>query len=166
MVIDTEVTRWKVTALFFYDLPLFCHCIKNIDICVWWRFVKNVPSVYKQVCSVVAVVAGSQPRPFQCNFSKHNCCMCTDFSNDTAEHILFECPSLTDIRNIYLGKLKFVMPYAMKRDFCQMNNREKLYFLLSGLECEFCTEWICIYRAIAIFVHEMYRRRKRIYDNE
>ena len=166
VVIDTEVTRWKVTALFFYDLPLFCHCIKNIDICVWWKFVKNVPSVYKQVCSVVAVVAGSQPRPFQCNFSKHNCCMCTDFSNDTAEHILFECPSLTDIRNIYIGKLKFVMPYAMKRDFCQMNNREKLYFLLSGLECEFCTEWICIYRAIAIFVHEMYRRRKRIYDNE
>ena len=58
------------------------------------------------------------------------------------------------------------MPYAMKREFINMCNRDKLYFILSGFDCEFCTEWIYVYRAVAVFVHEMYRRRKRIYSVE
>ena len=163
VVTETESARWRVTAMFFYELPIFNHCIKNIDLCIWWKFVKNVPSLFKHVCSVVSVIAGAQPKPFQCNFDEYLCFMCTDFARDSAEHILFECDALSDLRNIYLCKMRFVMPYAMKRDFNNMNNRKKLYFMLSGLESEFCTEWICIYRAIAVFVHEMYRRRKRIY---
>ena len=163
IVIETEINRWKVTSMFFYEIPLFTHCIKNIELCIWWKFVKNVPSIFKQVSSVVAVVSGTQPKQFQCNFNEYYCRLCTIFSRDTAEHILFECTALNDIRNMYFSKLKFVMPFAMKRELMNMNNREKLYFLLSGLESEFCTEWISIYRAIAIFVHEMYRRRKRIY---
>ena len=89
--------------------------------------------------------------------------MCTDYVRDTAQHVLFECSALIAIRDAYISKLKFTMPFAMKREFLNMNNREKMYFILSGLECDFCTEWICIYRAIAVFIHEMYRRRKRIY---
>ena len=91
--------------------------------------------------------------------------MCIDFARDTAQHVLFECSALIDLRLEYLNKLKYTMPLAMKNEFLNMNNREKLYFILSGLECDFCTEWICIYRAIALFVHEMYRRRKRIYSD-
>ena len=88
-----------------------------------------------------------------------------DYTRDTAQHILFECSALTDVRHVYLSKLKFTMPFAMKNDFVNMNNRAKLFFILSGLDCDFCTEWICIYRAIALFIHEMYRRRKRIYSD-
>ena len=165
VVTDMEFTRWRVTSMFFYDLPLFNHCIKKIEMCVWWRFVKNVPSLFRQVSSVVAVVAGNQPKSFQCNFDSKTCSMCIDFARDTAQHVLFECSALIDLRLEYLNKLKFTMPLAMKNEFLNMNNREKLYFILSGLECDFCTEWICIYRAIALFVHEMYRRRKRIYSD-
>ena len=166
VVTESEFNRWKVTAMFFYELPLFNHCIRNIELCVWWKFVKNVPSLIKQVCSVVSVVSGSQPKPFQCNFNSHICSMCTDYTRETAEHIIFECTALSYVRNIYFSKVKFTMPFAMKREFLNMNSREQLYFILSGLECEFCTEWIHIYRAIAVFIHEMYRKRKRIYcDN-
>ena len=165
VVTDMEYTRWKVTTMIFYELPLFNHCIKKIDLCVWWRFVKNVPSLFRQVSSVVAVVSGSQPKYFQCNFNSKTCSLCTDYTRDTAQHILFECSALTDVRHVYLSKLKFTMPFAMKNDFVNMNNRAKLFFILSGLDCDFCTEWICIYRAIALFIHEMYRRRKRIYSD-
>ena len=165
VVVETEVNRWKVTSMFFYELPLFNYCIKNIELCIWWKFVKNVPALFKQVCSVVSVVSGAQPKPFQCNFDEYHCCLCTDFSRDTAEHILFECTALYDLRNVHLSKLRFVMPFAMKNEFMNMNNRERLYFLLSGLNCEFCPEWICVYRSVAIFVHEMYRKRKRIYSD-
>ena len=54
----------------------------------------------------------------------------------------------------------------MKRDFCVSNEqRGKLYFL-SSIEIKFCTEWISIHNAIAIFAHEMYRGRKSIYSDK
>ena len=163
VVTDMEFNRWRVTSMFFYELPLLIHCIKKIELCVWWKFVKNVPSLFKQVSSVVAVISGCQPKSFQCNFDSKTCFMCTDYACDSVQHILFECSALIDMRHMYLSKLKFTMPFAMKRAFVDMNNREKLFFILTALECDFCTEWISIYRAIAIFVHEMYRKRKRLY---
>ena len=166
VVIKAETDNWKATALFFYDIPLSNYCIKDIKLTVWWKFVKNVPSLMKQVSSVVAVIVGTEPKTFQCNFSKISCSICSDLSRDNAEHILFECRGLNDTRTVYLSKLRFSMPYAMKREFINMCNRDKLYFILSGFDCEFCTEWIYVYRAVAVFVHEMYRRRKRIYSVE
>ena len=165
VVTDMEFTRWTVTSLFFYELPLFNHCTKKIELCVWWRFVKNVPSSFRQVSSVVSVVSGRQPKSLQCNFNSKTCSMCMDYARDTAQHVLFECSALIDIRHVYLSKLKFTMPLIMKNEFVNMDNRAKLYFILSGLECDFCTEWICIYRAVALFIHEMYRRRKGIYSD-
>ena len=117
VVTEKEITRWKVTSMFFYELPLFNHCIKKIELCVWWKFVKTVPSLFKQVSSVVSVISGCQPKSFQCNFNSNYCFMCIDYARDTAQHVLFECSSLIDIRDVHLNKLKFTMPLAMKRDF-------------------------------------------------
>ena len=55
------------------------------------------------------------------------------------------------------------MPRAMRDEFFNMNNDNKAIFILSGFKCEYCPEWVYIYKAIAKFVYEMYCKRKQMY---
>ena len=75
------------------------------------------------------------------------------------------CESLSRVRDFYMNYLLFIMPLPMKLAFLNMSSKEKALFILSGLNCDFCQEWMYIYRAVAVFVYEMYKYRKKLHNN-
>ena len=57
------------------------------------------------------------------------------------------------------------MPSPMRESFLNMTDSEKTIFLVSGLNCDFCQEWLYLYRATAVFVYEMYKYRKKTHTD-
>jgi len=154
------------TSHFLY--LLFCRIIdfpiKSISLHTWWNVVKLMPCLYFPVSSIIAVMSGEQPKFFQCNFKSNVCLLCDKRSNDNALHILFECEALDAVRKYHILYISFVMPYGMKQEFRCMSDERKLLFMLSCFNCGLCPEWIGIYKSIAKFVHDMYKRRKCLFD--
>ena len=150
--------------LFFHDLPLYVECVQNIEINLWLRVVRLVPSLFRQVSAILAIIAGVEPRRFQCHFNNKRCFRCVHVLDDP-KHILFECESYSRVREFYMKYLLFLMPSPMRESFLNMTDSEKTIFLVSGLNCDFCQEWLYLYRATAVFVYEMYKYRKKMHTD-
>ena len=75
------------------------------------------------------------------------------------------CPALQATRFIVPGQIEKEMPIAMRDDFNKLDSKNKLQFLLSGFNCKFNIEWISIYRAVLMWVNELYSQRCILYDN-
>ena len=149
--------------MMYSNLDIYECSVTKIKLHVWWKFQKIYPSLYNQVSSVVAVMLGTQPTKLLCNLGSKLCQLCSNRSADKAEHILFQCEALSQIRHEHINKLMSAMPQAMKTEFRSMTLDDKTIFILSGLKSEYCPEWCAIYRAIIKFVYEIYTKRKQMY---
>ena len=164
VVYTHETNCWRATMSLLYNLPFYRFCVHDINIHPWWNFVKSTPSFFRQVSSVIALICGTQPKFFQCNFDNKFCCLCPDRILDSAIHILFECPALNVHRNLYISKIHLSMPFAMKNEFNNMTHSDKLIFILSAMNSKYCQEFLIIYKSMSLFIHEMYKVRKKLYE--
>ena len=164
IVYTHETNCWRATISLLYNLPFYKYCVPDIRMHPWWYFAKNTPSFYRQVSSVIALICGTQPKFFQCNFNNMFCCLCPDRIVDSPIHVLFECPALNVYRNIYLSKIRLSMPLAMKNEWIDMTNSNKLIFILSAMNSNYSREFTIIYKSMSLFVYEMYRMRKKLYE--
>ena len=162
-VFDYEKFCWKVTMNLLHNLPFYDSCVLNITMHPWWCFVKASPRYYRKVSSILAIICGSQPKFHQCNFDNNLCGLCCDRQAETPVHILFQCPCLNIDRDYYLSRVRFSMPFALRNEFINMTDREKCQFLLSAMNTKFNADWLSIYESISDFVHELYRKRKKLY---
>ena len=164
VVFKYEEYCWKATMFLLYDVPHYVYCVPVIRMHPWWNFVKNSPGFYRQVSCIIALICGSQPKYLQCNFSNMFCCLCPDRLIDSAIHVLFECSALNVHRKLYMSKIRLSMPLAMKNEFNNMNHYNKLMFILSGMNCKYSHEFRLIYKTMSMFVFEMYKSRKKLYE--
>ena len=162
-VYDYEKYCWRVTMSLLHNLPFYDSCVLNIDIHPWWCFVKASPKYYRKVSSIIAIICGSQPKFYQCNFNSKLCQLCCDRQTETAIHVLFECPRLYIDRNLYLSKVRFSMPFAMRNEFVGMTNKDKCLFILSAMNSKYNADWLSIYESMSTFVYELYKKRKLLY---
>ena len=162
-VYEKETVCWKATVMMYSNLDIYECSVTKIKLHVWWKFQNIYPALYNQVSSVVAVMLGTQPTKLLCNLGSKLCQLCSNRSADKAEHILFQCEALSQIRHEHINKLMSTMPQAMKTEFRSMTLDDKTIFILSGLKSEYCPEWCAIYRAIIKFVYEIYTKRKQMY---
>ena len=85
----------------------------------------------------MSLLCGTQPNGYGVNFG-HNlrCKLCESFDAETIQHVVLECEGLDAIRRPNILRLREAMPYAMRISYDELNNAEKLDFLLSGLGCD------------------------------
>ena len=164
VVKDHERMCWKATMLMFHKLPLYDSCVTDIQMHPWWHFAKSTPSYFRQASSIVAIICGAQPKFFQCNFNSSLCGLCCERQLETPEHILFKCTAFEILRSKNLSQIRLAMPFAMRREFTDMTVSSKYYFILSAFNSEYCVEWNSIYKSISVFVYEIYKQRKVMYD--
>ena len=82
----------------------------------WWKvtqFVQHI-TASRQISIIMAISMGIQPWCMQHNFEKRICQICLTYDNDSPTHVLFECPALTQIRDILWRRVIDNMPHAMQ----------------------------------------------------
>ena len=110
-------------------------------------------------------MCGCQPKGYGANFgSQKRCQICDAYTVETMEHILFSCDALREVRTTVLSELMDSMPGAMRKSFCELSNKRKLEFILSGLGSDtYIEEWQYVYIKTCCFVHSLYRERAARY---
>ena len=91
--------------------------------------------------------------------------ICCDYTVETFEHIVFKCLGLRETRNTLLSELLEAMPPAMRESFTQLNNAQRLVFIISGLGSDvYIREWQEIYLKASRLIHIMFRERANRYN--
>ena len=160
IVYEREIVCFRASLFLYRDLELLRKSVNRIIMHAWWKFQSENPTWFRPVSSVVALLIGVQPYNFQCNIDKKFCQLCSLRCKDDNKHILMGCVNLAQVRYKYFSEVKDAMPIAMKNALTEMNIDDQLYFIVSGLQCDYNKKWSNIYKAIAKFVCEIYRKRK------
>ena len=163
-ILDIEVQRWKASCLLYSSLRIFRKATVNIQMNCWWFFAKSMPTQSNKASSVISVLMGNQPQPYQQNFSRDKCALCDDQTYDDNMHVLFDCTGLEPLRSHLFDKLTNSMPHALASDFINLNNDDKAILMLSGYGHKYIQEWKDIYSNTANLIDSLYKRRSNAYD--
>ena len=146
---DCHLQRWNVTKPMFSSLSGF-----NQDIfCMspWWNYVHVSPENIKQSRLIVQLLINRDRHV-------HNICQCCNsYVNISPHHILFECQSLNEPRQSLWLQFEMSGLPNLVESMANMDNYEKCYFILNGLNCSYIKEWHNMYINLANFVYYMYK---------
>ena len=163
---EYEARAWRSTCVLYRRLALYCDVIKERKIIIWWEFVRRCSGTFKRVSTVVALLCGTQPRGYGANFGHYaRCQICTSYEMETILHVLFDCETLSEMRERVYGPLLNSMPIRMRQEYEAMDKSARLKFLLSGfLVDKYVPEWQDLYMKTSTFVYEVYKARRNRYE--
>ena len=166
IILKCDQNLWKASCLLYRCLGTYNSCVTFKKLNVWWSFVAKTSGAFKCVSSVVALLCGTQPNGYGANFgSRVRCQICGDYAVETFEHIVFDCLGLCEVRNTLLTELLETMPPAMMESFTELNNAQKLVFIISGLGSDvYVKEWQEIYLKASRLIHILFRERASKYN--
>lgn len=163
VVWKNEIECWKASQFLYPELECYYNSVIQISMHGWWHFAANHPRLNMQVASVISILMGSQPKSLQCNFNSNICGLCKRSGLETPIHVIFECEELDSFRKNDWPKVLNSMPNAMARQVNVWPNKQKMQFVLSGLNCQYVREWDEIYINIVLFIHRLYKLRSEKY---
>ena len=158
--------RWRATCCLYPELRMYVNIIRSMAIVMWWKFVSQYPHTMEKVCSLMAIIMGTQPKKMcrNMNNAKQMCGIYNSRVRENPRHVLFECPELEPFRANGWRQVVNSMPPAMAREMERMDHDRKLELIASGLGGSYVREWDGIYFHIVSLVHYMYMHRKEKYD--
>ena len=157
---EFEYRRWRYSCIFYSDLSLYLDIVTEMKPIIWWRFVQANPTFLKKASCIVSILMNGQPKYLQCNFNSDICKLCNVRSLDTPRHILFECDSLIETREIMNRSFIQSMPLSMFQGYNASSIDAKLKFMLSGLS----EEYYDVMKCVANLVFALYTKRREKYD--
>jgi hypothetical protein len=164
LITEVENERFKITCVMYKKIMLFSQCISNINMWSWWHFSHNTPEFANKIrvmCCLLVSQTCLNSVVHHYRKSSPNCHLCTEHVNESVDHLLFDCKHFTNIRKQLWHDACVVLPPAMVYGFDKMSSVEKTVFMLSGMNCDYISEWNDIYIAIANFIYGMYIERRK-----
>ena len=147
--------NWYMQCILFKSLSMFVKSVNNVAMSWMWRLCRDRPQSIRKCKCTGRLVVSSVNYYIMYTKSSKLCQLCSMYSRLCHEHVLFECPALVNERVKRWTRVIESMPAALISSIDCMNTSEKLVFILSGLNCEYVSEWRDIYEEIANFIFYM-----------
>ena len=98
------------------------------------------------------------------NSSKRSLCFnCSMFVNDSIEHMLFECDTLQDTREILWNDVINACPSVIFRQQLEaMEPWRRATYLISCLNYSYVVKWDKLINRILCFIHAMYEKKRSL----
>jgi hypothetical protein len=169
VVNEHETQCFKATCIMHPTLQLFTECICSLEVWKWWSICSLCPELTYKVKVIARILfqqtcfAGSTYR-FIRNATK-SCQMCDTYTEESAEHVLFECRNNAYElrRDDFNVKLRNNAPAALWLELNAMAPRDKLTYILSCLNSSLVPEWIPTYVICVNFLYDMYIIRSKYF---
>ena len=111
------------------------------------------------------MLQGGQPRGMQCSFVSEACKLSDMTQRDNGQYVLFVCPGLDTVCSRAWDSILRSMPDPLVVELRNSNIKTKCEIILLGLKFRFVREWTEIYLNIGNFCHDIYSKRKSLYDD-
>ncbi len=170
-VIHREEQVWRVNASLFSSLRRLSQCMSSLSISAWWRLCQNNPCIINKCKTAVKLLLDCHQLNVRvCKYpnslvKNSLCTSCNMFTNDTIEHMLFECSSLCDVRKILWNNVINECPSEIFiRQMEEMEPDKRATYLVSCLNNSYVVEWNHLFIAIVNFIHVIYRKKLALTD--
>ena len=84
------------------------------------------------------------------------CILCEWNVSNSIEHIFFECPHVSEVRERLWSNVIDNCPDAMAMEMYRMNTAQRSKFILNGFFCNYTQEWHMLYCTVAKFIYVIY----------
>ncbi len=176
LVNETVVCRqeklWNINVYLYSSLKRVSKVIPPVSISAWWLFCQNNPCAISKCktairllleCHNLNVCACKYPTSV---VKSSLCTCCSKFTNDTIEHLLFECDVLSDTREILWNDILSESPsITFTKQLEDMDLCKRATYLVSGLNNSYVSEWDSLFSSIVSFIHNMYKQKLCHIDN-
>ena len=159
---ERDNARFLMTCTMYKSLSLYTQCIKSIQMWNWWHLAQIDP-LYARKCQVLARILFSETCfsdntwRFKSSNGSALCNLCSQYCEETAHHVLFECENGSALRDQCLSLVKEEAPPQLWNEFV---NGDKIVMLVSCFNSLPILEWLSFYDSILDFVNIMYRNRR------
>ena len=86
------------------------------------------------------------------------CLKCSPEVINSIEHVMFQCQSTKEIRELYLYNIIQVYPGQLLKEIVKMNLKERSKFILNGFNSNYIHEWNDLYNATAVFLKYVFKQ--------
>ena len=118
----------------------------SIEISSWWKFAVTKPAFLKQCRTIMKLLLAPAKT------GSTLCQKCLHYERDTYEHIFFQCESVKDVSSLVWQDVIHECPVRLGGELNHMNDKEKVNFMLNGLNNSFVPEWSNVFEKVAIFI--------------
>ena len=144
---------WRIECLLYRSLDLYDHD-SRISMSIWWQYSKQNPKDIKRCMLMLKLLLNCY------RLGADRCKYCNDHNMSSLPHILFECKSVSGIRNELLCKIA-LQNNNLIESMAKMDTYSKCKLLLNGFYCEYISEWNSIYTETLAFVTLVYQQYYR-----
>ena len=159
VVKDYESLCWRATCIMYPNLSLYMKTTSAITMHPWWVATRAKPHLTKRVAMLMSVMMGRDPTVAHYDRPNARCVRCDNYVTDDPVHVLFRCPELNNTRDRLMNNIRQNMPNAMKRDFFQISDENKVTCLFTGFGNRYIPEWQSLYEAVLYYVCGLYKLR-------
>ena len=167
---DREEQKWRVMSCLYPSIEMMTVGMPVLEILAWWQYVDKSPNNLYKCVSIVRLLMGCHRlntclyRYGQNEIASPLCNECSFYEEETVDHMLFRCSSLSHLRRDLWNKVMLMSPSeVLNREMCSMSWTKLSTFILSGLHNSFVPEWKEFFDAMCEFVYKLYTQRvKRI----
>ena len=149
LVHERYIKNWKATCMLYKSLKYLNISLDHPVMSTWWQYVRHHPDMFYKVQRLIQLLLNKDRRFHE------RCENCGSYEYVSLEHVLFECPAKTEIRNCLWSEIKMHCPTALAKDIEEMNSLEKCRFICNGLNSRYIKEWDDLYTSLVQFVWKM-----------
>ena len=135
IVWGSEIMRWRATCYLYHELSMYVNFIRSMIIVMWCKLSSQDPHTTEKVCSLMAVIMGTQPTKMFRNMgnAKQMCGLYNTRIRENPKQVLFQYPGLEPFRANGWRQVVSSMPPTMTRELERMDHDRKLGLIASGL---------------------------------
>ena len=155
-----EWDQYCVTLPMYKKLNVYKNCFKGIRMWPWWVHASRYPQDTYKCSLLMKLITGTS------KLKLHKCVNCDVLVTCPMSHMLFECVLLNEKRHILWSEWTMKMPTGFLGSLTLMSPVEKTYFIATGFNVPYTTEWLDVYSGALQYIQKMYNLYTELCETE
>ena len=86
------------------------------------------------------------------------CIKCSPDVINSIEHVMFQCQSTKELRELYWNDIIQVCPSQLLKEIVKLTLKERSKFIFNGFNSSYISEWNDLYNATAMFLNYIFKQ--------
>jgi hypothetical protein len=165
---EHERKRNYVSSLLYFKLGLYRSTVTYFSMSPWWIHASRYPNERCHVVLIFRIIVGVHVFEKEGNYNGRNKCnVCTNFANDSLQHVLYECEGLSNLREKEMDVITEYCPQPFIQYYTSLSMYEKTCFILNSFGCvTYVEEFHKIFSYFGKFITTMVQNKLQITNTE
>jgi len=150
-ILMRDIKRISI-ACSLYKVLDYLHVRNASMVSHWWQHAFRNTKYTRINRTIIRILLNVQRYGF------NMCLKCNPEVINSIEHVMFQCESTKEIRELYWNNIIRVCPGQLLKEIVKMNLKDRSKFILNGFNSNYIHEWNDLYNATAVFLKYVFKQ--------